>query len=298
MRAPTSLSTRDYVGVTKRAVRQALRHQITSIAAALAYYAFLAIPSVLLIAVGVFALLASPGTVTELVDRLRTIMPAEATDLISQSLARITEEHGTGLALVGVGGLLAVWAVGGAMQNVMWALNTVYGRDEDRGFVRRRLAAWAMAFFAFVGVALALGLLVLGSQLSAWIGASLHEKGLVSVIWWVGQWPVLVLGLLVAFAGIQYLGPNVEHRRWRFLTLGSVLAVALWLLASGAFSFYVSRFGSYNKTWGALAAVVVLLTWLWLSAVALLLGAEIDAEVERSREPSDESAPGTELRPD
>ena len=157
-------------------------HQITSIAAALAYYAFLAIPSVLLIAVGVFALLASPGTVTELVDRLRTIMPAEATDLISQRLARITEEHGTGLALVGVGGLLAVWAVGGAMQNVMWALNTVYGRDEDRGFVRRRLAAWAMAFFAFVGVAL--GLLVLGSQLSAWIGASLHEKGLVSAPSW------------------------------------------------------------------------------------------------------------------
>ena len=107
-----------------------------------------------------------------------------------------------------------------------------------------------------------------------------------------------MLGLLVAFAGIQYLGPNVEHRRWRFLTLGSVLAVALWLLASGAFSFYVSRFGSYNKTWGALAAVVVLLTWLWLSAVALLLGAEIDAEVERSREASDESAPAPELRSD
>jgi membrane protein len=94
---------------------------------------------------------------------------------------------------------------------------------------------------------------------------------------------LLVGGLLVAFAGFTYLGPNVEHPRWRVLTLGSVLAVMAWLAASAAFAFYVSRFGSYNKTWGALAAVVVMLTWLWLSSVALLLGAEVNAEAERSR---------------
>jgi membrane protein len=213
-------------------------------------------------------------------------MPREATALVSQSLNRVTQQHGTGASLIGVGGLLALWSVSGAMQNVMWGLNTIYGREEDRGFVRRRLLAWAMAAFALVGVTLAFVLLVLGAHVSRWIGGALHQETLVTVVWWVGQWPVLVAGLLVAFAGILFLGPNVEHRRWRVVTYGSVFAVVLWLLASGAFSFYVSRFGSYNKAWGALGAVVVLLTWLWLSAVALLLGAEIDAEAERMREPS------------
>ena len=103
-------------------------------------------------------------------------------------------------------------------------------------------------------------------------------------IWWVAQWPVLVGGLLLSFAGILYLGPNIEHPRWKFLSFGAVFAVVLWLLASGAFALYVSMFGSYNKAWGSLSAVVILMTWFWLSGVALLLGAEINAEAERSRE--------------
>ncbi len=103
-------------------------------------------------------------------------------------------------------------------------------------------------------------------------------------VWWVAEWPLLVAGLLVCFAGLLFLGPNLEHRRWRFLSFGSVLAIVIWLAGSALFAFYVSRFGSYNKTWGALSAVVVMLTWLWLSALALLLGAEVNAEAERSRD--------------
>jgi len=100
----------------------------------------------------------------------------------------------------------------------------------------------------------------------------------------VAEWPLLAAGLLFAFAALMRYAPNVEHPRWRFLSFGSVLALVIWLIASGAFAFYVSKFGSYNKTWGSLAAVVVMLTWLWLGAVAFLLGAEINAEAERSRE--------------
>jgi membrane protein len=277
----------------RAAFRNASRDHVTSIAAALAYYAFLAIPSALLVAVGLFSLLAGPDTVTTVVDKLGTVMPREATDVISGSLRRLTERGSSGTALVGVGGLLAVWSVGSAMQNLMWALNSVYGRDETRGFVRRRLAAWAMALFALVGLALATGLLVLGAHLSRWVGNAVGQRTVVTVVWWVAQWPVLVGGLLVAFAGIVYLGPNLERPRWRLLSFGAVFAVVTWLLASGAFAFYVSRFGSYNKTWGVLAAVVILLTWLWLSAVALLLGAEIDAETERSREEGRRQVPAT-----
>jgi membrane protein len=277
------LSKRDYVAVVRRAFKEASNDNITGIAAGLAYYAFLAIPSALLIAVGLFGVFGGPDTVQTLVDKLGTVMPSQATDLIESSLTQITQ-NGSGGILIVVGVLLAIWSLGGAMQNVMWGLNLAYDRDETRGFVRRRLTAWAMVLFATVGFLLAFGLLVLGPALSGWVGSALGAESLVSVVWWAAQWPLLVGGLVVAFAGLLYLGPNVEHPRWRFLSFGAVFAVVVWLLASAAFAFYVSRFGGYNKTWGALAAVVILLTWLWLGGVALLLGAEINAEAERSRE--------------
>ena len=280
----TRLSRADYLAILRRAVREASDDHITSIAAALAYYAFLSIPSALLVAVGAFSLVADAGTVATLVDKLDEVVPSEAATLIRDSLTQMTQRDAGGATLIGVGGLLAVWSVGGAMQNVMWALNTAYDREETRGFVRRRLTAWAMVVFVLLGFALAFGLLVLGPHLSTWVGDAAGARGLVRAAWWAAQWPVLVAGLLVAFAGVLYLGPDVEHPRWSFLTFGAVVAVVVWLAASGAFAFYASRFGSYNKAWGALSAVVIMLTWLWLSALALLFGAEVSAEAERSRE--------------
>jgi membrane protein len=281
---PTDLSKRDYVAILKRAVKEANRDHITNLAAALAYYAFLAIPSALLIAAGVFSLVAGPHAVTTVVDKLGTIIPGEAQNLLSGSLRRMTEHQATGAVVAGIGGALALWSVGGAMQNLMWALNIAYDREETRGFVKRRLTAFVMVFFVLLGFALSFGVLVLGPHLSTWIGDAIGAKTVVKVVWWAAEWPLLVVGLLVSFAGILYLGPNVKHPRWRFLSFGSVLAVVIWLAASGAFAFYVSKFGSYNKAWGTLSAVVVMLTWLWLSGVALLLGAEVNAEAERSRE--------------
>ena len=140
------------------------------------------------------------------------------------------------------------------------------------------LASLAVAF------ALTFGLLVLGPIISDWLGGLLDLEGAFGWIWWTAQWPILVFGLLAVFAAVLYLGPNVAHPRWRFLTPGSIVAVVVWLAASGLFAVYVSVFGSYNKAWGSLAAVIILLTWLWLSALALLLGAEVNAEAERSRE--------------
>jgi membrane protein len=113
---------------------------------------------------------------------------------------------------------------------------------------------------------------------------TLRAETVVRWTWLVAQWPLVVAGLLLCFATLLYLGPNVEHRKWSFFTIGAAVAVAGWVLASAAFSFYSSRFGSYNKTCGALASVVILLTWLWLSALSLLFAAEVNAEVERSRE--------------
>src|SRR6266567_3512556 len=139
---PSDLSKRDYLAILKRAGREALDDNITNIAAALAYYAFLAIPSVLLVAVGVFSLVAGPSAVTTIVDKLGTVMPGQATSLIRGSLNNMTKQNVTGITIIGIGGLLALWSVGGAMQNLMWALNVAYNRKETRGFVRRRGVAY------------------------------------------------------------------------------------------------------------------------------------------------------------
>jgi membrane protein len=281
---PTDLSKRDYLAVLRRAVKEFGQDHMTNIAAALAYYAFLAIPSALMVAVGVFSLVAGPHAVTTLIGKLHGILPGQASSLLEDSLKNMTQHKGTAISVLSIGSVLALWSLTGAMQNLMWALNIAYDREEGRGFVRRRITALWMVVFALIGFALAFGVLVLGPHLSTWIGNALGAKSVVKIVWYAAEWPLLVLGLLVAFAGLMYYGPNVKHPRWRFLTFGSVLAIVIWLLASGAFAFYAAKFGSYNKTWGSLAAVVVMLTWLWLSAVAILLGAEINAEAERSRE--------------
>jgi membrane protein len=274
------------LAVVRRAVRAFRRHHLTTAAAALAYYAFLSIPSALLIAVGLFSLFAGPPAITTVIGKLNHLVPSQATSLLQGSLQTLTRRQTSGITVLAIGGALALWSLTGAMESVMWGTNMAYGVEEQRSFLRRRLIALGMIGFALVGFALLFGTLVLGPHLAKWIGNAAGSRSAVETIWWVANWPILVAGLLLAFAGVMYLAPNHDRRRWRFFSFGSILALAIWLVVSGAFAFYVSRFGSYNKTWGSLSAVVVMLVWLWLSSVALLLGAEVDAEAERSREPS------------
>jgi membrane protein len=278
------LTGRDRFAILKRAGKEALDDNVTDAAAAIAYYAFLALPAILLLSLGLFSLLAGPGAVNTVLDKVAQVAPEETVTLLRDGLTRAIENQGGGIALLAIGVLLGVWTVSGAMTAVMRALNRIYERDETRGFVRQRVTAVGMFAFAVVAFALAFGLLVLGPYLSDWIGSLVGLESVVSWVWWAAQWPILIGGLLLAFAAMLYLGPNVDHPRWQFLTPGAVFAVAVWLLATGLFAVYVSMFGSYNKAWGSLAAVVIMLTWLWLSALALLVGAEVNAEAERSRE--------------
>lgn len=260
----SDLSRRDYQAIVVRAGRQALADGITDVAAALAYYAFLAIPAALLVAVGLFGLVAGPGTIDSMMERLGEVVPADAIGLLRDSLTRMTENESGGLVMVALGLLLALWTTTGAMTGLVRGLNRVYDRKETRGFVKQRVTALAMLACMLFAFALSFGLLVLGPVIADWLGGALGLESAFGWIWWTLQWPVLVAGLLLAFAGVLYLGPNVAHPRWRFLTPGAVFAVVVWLLASGLFAVYVSMFGSYNKAWGSLAAVIVMLTWLWL----------------------------------
>ena len=280
----TDLSKRDYKAILVRAAKKALADGITDLAAALAYYSFLAIPAVLLVAVGLFTLIASPDAITTLMEKIGTVAPSQTTELLGSSLRRLNQNQSSSVIMTIVGFVLALWTTIGAMTSFMRALNRAYDREETRNFFRQRLVAVQMVVALGVAFLLIFGLLVLGPLMSKWIGQALNIEGVVGWIWWIAQWPVLIGGLLVAFAAVLYLGPNVEHPRWQFITPGSVVAVFVWLVASALFAVYTSMFGSYNKTWGSLAAVIVMLIWLWLTGLALLFGAEVNAEAERSRE--------------
>jgi membrane protein len=280
----SELSTRDWFAVAKRAGKESLADNIPMIAQALAYASFLAIPSALLVAVGVFTLFASPDTITNLMNSFGSIVPAQTTDLLGGSLQRLSGNSSASLTMTIVGFVLALWTTTSAMNTYMTGLNMAYDRDDSRSFLKKRAVALAMVACVVFAFALVAVLLIFGPPIEHWIGQRLGMPTLVSWVWWIAQWPLLVAGLLAAFATLLYLGPDVDHPRWQLLTPGALVAVVVWLAASGAFAFYTATFSSYNKTWGALAAVIIMLTWLWLTGLALLFGAEVNSETERSRE--------------
>jgi membrane protein len=278
------LTFADWKAIVIRAGKRFLDDNAMMLASALAYSTFFAIPSVLLVVVGLFTLLASPDTITSLMQHFSSFLPAQATSLLRGSLLRADAHPGTSVVMTVFGFVLAVWSVTGAMNAYMLALNIAYERKDRRSFVRKRVVALEMAAVMGVAFALVAVLLIFGPVVEHAVASRLGAAGrVVDVGWWVAQWPILLAGLLVAFATLLYLGPDVKHRKWQFLTPGSLVAALLWIAASGLFAVYTSMFGSYNKTWGTLSAVIVTLTWLWLTGMALLFGAEINAEAERSR---------------
>jgi membrane protein len=277
------LSLRDWRTVFVQAFKNFLDDHGTLLASALAYSTFFAIPSVLLVTVGLFTLIAGPNTITSLMHHFSHVIPKEATNLLGNSLHRLDEHPSTGVVVTVVGIVLALWSTTGAMTSYMTALDLAYQRKDERSFVRKRLVA--LELVAVIGIAFLLVavLLIFGPPLEHFVASHAGgASGAIGWIWWIAEWPILVGGLVVAFSALLDFGPDHCHVRFRRLvSAGSLLAAVIWLAASGVFAFYTSNFGSYNKTWGSLAAVIVMLTWLWLAAVALLLGAEINAAAER-----------------
>jgi len=275
------LSLRDWFDVLKRAGKAMLADNMLMIGQALAYSTFFAIPSVLLLAVGLFTLVSGPETIDTLMNHLRGVMPAEATQLVSDSLHRLDTQQRASILMIVVGAGLALWSTTGAMTTYMTAVNMAYERKDRRRFVKKRLVAGLMVAVIGTAFLLVAALLIFGPPIEKHVRDSIGGGSTLDWVWWAAQWPILILGLLAAFAALLYLGPDVDHRSWRFLTPGSVIAVVIWLVTSGGFAYYTANFGSYNKAWGSFAAVIIMLVWLWLTALALLFGAEVNAELER-----------------
>jgi membrane protein len=279
------LTFADWKAIGFRAVKEFLNDNCMMLASALAYAAFFAIPSLLIVLVGVFTLVASPETITSLMDHFRSFMPADATKLLGDSLRRAQNNSGASLAVTVIGFVIALWAVTSCMNSYMTALTMIYERKDRRSFLRKRIVALKMAGVLGVAVAIVTPVTILGPVVESAIASRIGAAGdVLDVVWWVLQLPILLGLLLAAFAILLYLGPDVEPPKWEFLTPGSFVAALLWLASSALFAVYTSMFDSYNKAWGTLSGVIVTLTWLWIAGMALLIGAEINREAELSRE--------------
>jgi membrane protein len=268
-----------YPGIVVAGVRSGLLHNVMALAAAIAYNAFLAVPASLMVALGVFTLVERPEDVGTLINNFDIVLAAEAQTLLNDTLRRLAESQDGG-PLVLVGLVIALWSVSGALTTMMWALTmAATGRRDERSFVRKRLVALALLGCVLLGALALLVLQVFGPTIARESG---HDLGWLFDLL---RWPVLVGVLFLVTTAVMTLAPDDDvDRTWSTLLPGSAFTVVVGLVASEGFAIYVSRFGSYNKAWGSLSGVIVLLVWLWLSGLAILLGGEINAEAARRRE--------------
>jgi membrane protein len=270
----------EWRAIVERAGRETLDDHMLLIAKALAFSSFLAIPSTLLVVVGVFALVAIGSSFAAAIAHLNGHLPVQARDLLSSSLHQLDHDPKASVVATAVGFVVALGSMTSAMTNYMTALDIAYDRTDRRGVFRRRVVALAMVGCLGLALLLVAGLLIVGHLVADHVGHAVGHERVVADLWNVVRWPIVLLGLLMGFATMLYFGPDVDERGWRLVRPGASVAVVVWLAASGAVAFYAAHFDFYSKAWGSLSAVIVVLTWLWLAGIALLFGAELDSEVE------------------
>jgi membrane protein len=271
--------------VLKRTVREAQEDNLTDWAAALTYYGVLSIFPALLVLVALLGLLGEhPRTTDALLEIVEDLSPGAASETLRDPIVDVIESKGGAGALLGVGLLGALWSASGYIGAFMRAMNVLYEVPEGRPFWKLRPLQIAITILMVLLLALVAIAIVVTGPLASAVGGVVGLSDAAVTAWSWGKWPFLVLIVMMMLAVLYYAAPNVRHPGFRFLTRGSVVAIVLWLVASLLFGLYVASFGSYNKTYGSLGAVVVFLIWFWISNLALLLGAELDTELERRRE--------------
>jgi membrane protein len=280
---PTKLPARAWGEVLKRTVREFGDDNATDWAAALTYYAILSIFPALIALVSILGLIGQSAT-KPLLDNLGSFAPGPAHQILANALQGLSQSRGGAGILFVVGLAGAIWAASGYIGAFMRAANSIWDVDEGRPVwktIPLRLIVTVVMLILLAVSALAV---VLTGPLADRVGKLLGLGGTVTTVWDIAKWPVLVLIVASMLALLYYATPNVRHPKFRFLTPGGIVAVALWIVVSAAFAAYVANFGSYNKTYGSLGAVIIFLVWLWLTNASILFGAELNAEVERGRQ--------------
>ena len=277
--SPADIPAPGWWAVLKRTYAESTRDNVSIIAAGVAFYAFLAFVPLLGSLVLIYGMVAEPASVVQHMQAMTAMMPADAAKIIGEQLMTVTTTAGTkkGLGLL-VALLLSIYGAMRGATSIVTALNVVYNVPEDRGFVKTTLISVALT----VGAVLALLLAILGVSLLGYVEHLLpFSSPIVHNALKIGFWIIAAAAISLLIALIYRYAPNRPTAKWEWISPGSILATLLWVGATVGFGFYVANFGSYNATYGSLGAVVVFLTWLYLTAYILLMGGELNSELEK-----------------
>jgi membrane protein len=274
---PSDVPRTGWLDIFSRTGHELSEDNVSIVAAGVGFYAFVAVVPALAAIIAIYGLIANPSQVAEHITAFARIVPGEVLPLLQQQLTRITSNtHAASIGAI-VGIVIALYSSASATKALMQGLNIAYGEKEKRGFFKLNAFALLLTFGAVVGALLAVALVAVLPPLLAHLPITGKAS---SIINWV-RWPVLIGGFVFALAVVYRYGPSRHDAKWKWVSPGAIAATILWVAGSALFSVYVSKFGSYDKTYGSLGAVVVFLMWLYLSAFAILTGAELNAEAER-----------------
>jgi membrane protein len=275
--SPSEIPARGWRDILLRAYANVGNHRILALAAGMTYYSLLAIFPALAALVAIYGLFADAGTIAKHLDEVSGFVPGGAIDVAREQLTRVASKGNQTLGLTFLIGLsISLWSANAAMKSLFDTLNIVYGEKEKRGFLKLNAMSLAFTLAAIAFVLAALGAVVVLPVLLDYLWLSDFADLLIRIV----RWPTMLLAVALALACIYRFGPSREAPRWRWITCGSVVATLLWLGASALFSWYAANFGKFNATYGSLGGAIGFMTWLWISAIVILLGAELDAEME------------------
>jgi membrane protein len=256
-------------------------NRLLAVAAGVVFYGLLAVFPAITAFVSLYGLMADPSTIHERLSLATGVLPQGALNILDEQLTRLTSHRTSALSAGFIGGLLvALWSANAGAKAVMDALNVAYGEPEKRSFVRLNLVALAFTLGTIFALMVALCAVVVAPIVLSQLGLSGASETLIAL----GRWPIL-LGLVVLGLTILYrYGPSLTDPRWTWLFPGNVIAAVSWLILSGLFSWYIGHFGSYDATYGSLGAAIGMMTWMWISMIVVLLGAETNADIQRQRQ--------------
>lgn len=276
-KSPAEIPVKGWKDILLRVYGNIGDHRVMALAAGMTYYSILAIFPALAALVAIYGFFSDPGTIAKHLDEIAGFVPGGAIDIAREQLTRVATKGDRTLGLTFLVGLvISLWSANAAMKSLFDTLNIVYGEQEKRGFLGLNALSLSFTLAAIAFVLVALGIVVALPIVLNYVWLSSNTE---LIIRWV-RWPALFIAVAIALAVVYRFGPSREAPRWRWLTWGSVLAALLWLVASALFSFYAANFGTFNETYGSLGAAVGFMTWLWISAIVILLGAELNAEME------------------
>ena len=282
--SPTDVTKPSWQYIAKKTFREFTKDQCPDLAAALTYYSVLSIFPALLALVSLLGIFGQPEKTTgALLEIVQGFAPAETVEAVRAPVEQLSGSSAAGFTLV-IGILTALWSASGYVGAFGRAMNRIYEVDEGRPFVKLRGTMLAVTIATVLIVVMLAAMLVLSGPVAESVGKALGLGDVVLTIWNIAKWPLIVLLVVAAIAILYYATPNVKQPKFRWMSLGSAIALVIFVLASLAFGFYVANFSSYNETYGTIGGVIISLLWLWILNMSLLFGAEFDAEMERGRQ--------------